>query len=82
MPRGECTFRKRDLKAAVLALEESGKHVIAARIKPDGEIVVETLPGAIDVPMQNAYTQRDRIEPIEGEDDPWDKRLKELHYRK
>jgi len=34
MPRGECTFRKRDLKAAVLALEESGKHVIAARIKP------------------------------------------------
>ena len=49
---------------------------------PDGEIVVETLPGTIDVHMQNAYTQRDRIEPVEVEDDPWDKRLKELHYRK
>jgi hypothetical protein len=40
MARGDCTFRQRDLRAALKAVEQSGAKVASVNIKPDGTIVV------------------------------------------
>jgi hypothetical protein len=40
MARGDCTFRQRDLKAALKAVEQSGAKVATVQVKPDGTIVV------------------------------------------
>jgi hypothetical protein len=40
MARGDCTFRQRDLKAALKAAEQSGAKVARVEVKPDGTIVV------------------------------------------
>jgi hypothetical protein len=40
MARGDCTFRQRDLKAALKAVEQSGAAVARVEVKPDGTIVV------------------------------------------
>ena len=40
MARGDCTFRQRDSKAALKAVEQSGAKVATVQVKPDGTIVV------------------------------------------
>ena len=40
MARGDCTFRQRDLKAALKAVEQSGAKVASVQVKPDGTIMV------------------------------------------
>jgi hypothetical protein len=40
MPRGNCTFKQRDLQAALKAVERSGAAVARVEVKPDGTIVV------------------------------------------
>ena len=40
MPRRPCTFRQRDVKAAIVAAETAGKQVAAVRINPQGEIEI------------------------------------------
>ena len=40
MPRRPCTFRQRDVKAAIVAAEAAGKQVFAVRINPQGEIEI------------------------------------------
>jgi hypothetical protein len=40
MARGDCTFRQRDLKAALKAVEQSGAKVASVQVRPDGTIVV------------------------------------------
>lgn len=40
MARGDCTFRQRDLRAALKAVSQSGAKVASVNIKPDGTIVV------------------------------------------
>jgi hypothetical protein len=40
MSRGDCTFRQRDLTAALKAAEKSGAKVARVEVKPDGTIVV------------------------------------------
>jgi len=40
MARGDCTFRQRDLKAALKAAEQSGAKVARVEVRPDGTIVV------------------------------------------
>jgi hypothetical protein len=42
MPRGPCTFRKRDVKAALKAAQEAGVDVARIEIDRDGKIVVVT----------------------------------------
>ncbi len=38
--RGPCTFKQRDLTAAVKAIAKAGVEVTGVRIAPDGNIVV------------------------------------------
>ena len=40
MARGDCTFRQRDLKAAIKAAAQSGAKVASVQVRPDGTIVV------------------------------------------
>jgi hypothetical protein len=40
MPRGNCTFKQRDLQAALKAVGKSGAAVARVEVKPDGTIVV------------------------------------------
>jgi hypothetical protein len=41
MPRSACTFRQRDLTAAIRAMEAAGKSVARAEIEPaTGKIIV------------------------------------------
>jgi hypothetical protein len=40
MPRGECTFRQRDITAAVKALRDAGVPVARVEVGKDGKIVV------------------------------------------
>ena len=54
MARGDCTFRQRDLKAALKAAEQSGAKVARVEVKPDGTIVVvmgEPSPATVPVEM-------------------------------
>ena len=46
MARGPCTFRERDLRAAIRAAEAEGKTVFAAEITRDGLIRVIVAPVA------------------------------------
>ena len=68
MPRGECTFRKRDLKVALEAAQEAGQKVVGFKITRAGEIVVQ-----IDNDRPVAYA------PLEVEEEnPCDVRQREL----
>lgn len=40
MGRGNCTYKQRDLKAALKAVRQSGAAVARVEVKPDGTIVV------------------------------------------
>ena len=40
MARGDCTFKQRDLKAAIKAAAQSGAKIARVEVKPDGTIVV------------------------------------------
>jgi hypothetical protein len=40
MGRGKCTFKQRDLKAALKAVSQSGAKAARVEVKPDGTIVV------------------------------------------
>lgn len=42
MGRGSCTFRQRDVRAAVAAVRAAGVPVSAVHIMPDGTIVIRT----------------------------------------
>ena len=42
MPRGPCTFRQRDLMAAVKAVTKAGCEVARVEVGKDGKIVVVT----------------------------------------
>ena len=54
MPRGDTTFRQRDLKAALKAAEQSGAKVARVEVRRDGTIVVilgEPSPATVPVDM-------------------------------
>lgn len=57
MSRRPCTFRQRDVSAAVKALKQSGCEVSRVEIGKDGKIVVVTTkPGApVDDPEINEW---------------------------
>jgi ATP-dependent exoDNAse (exonuclease V) alpha subunit len=40
MGHGPCTFKKRDVKAAVLAVRESGVEVARIEIEKNGKIII------------------------------------------
>lgn len=40
MGRGSCTYKQRDLKAALKAVQQSGAAVARVEVRPDGTIVV------------------------------------------
>jgi len=40
MGRGKCTFKQRDLKAALKAAKTSGAAVARVEVRPDGTIMV------------------------------------------
>ncbi len=46
MPRGRCTFRQRDVTAAVKAMIAAGCVVFRVVIDRQGQIVLETAEGA------------------------------------
>lgn len=56
-PRGLCTFRQRDVAAAIRAVEATGKRIARVEIGKDGTIVI--------IPHESA-------EPIPAEANPWD----------
>ena len=43
MARGSCTFRERDVKAAIKAVRAAGEPIAAVEIAPDGKIRVIVL---------------------------------------
>jgi hypothetical protein len=59
MSRGPCTFRQRDLKAAIKAAEDSGHYVTRFEISPDGSIVVW-----LDQPAEDAKALADEWDKI------------------
>jgi hypothetical protein len=48
--RGPCTFKQRDVTAAVRAVAKAGVEVTGVKIAPDGSIVVSVGRGAEPVP--------------------------------
>jgi len=40
MPRGQCTFKQRDVKAALKAARDAGVEVARVEVDKDGKIVV------------------------------------------
>lgn len=59
MPRGNCTFRQRDVTAAVKAVVAAGVDVSRVEIDKDGKIVVVT---------GQVAQKDDKV----GEGNPWD----------
>src|SRR4051794_31251218 len=73
MPRGECTFRKRDLKVALEAAQEAGARLARGVIKHNGGIVLQMERVALSRSPNHADTDPpDRP----GELNPWDDVLK------
>lgn len=52
MSRGRCTFRQRDLTAAVKAVEAAGVGVARVEVDKDGKIII--IPGKPPVPADPA----------------------------
>ena len=48
--RGPCSFRQRDVTAAVRAVVKAGVEVTGVRIAPDGNIVVSVARGPDAIP--------------------------------
>jgi hypothetical protein len=49
--RGPCTFKQRDVTAAVKAVAKAGVEVTGVKIAPDGNIVVSIGRGAEPIPQ-------------------------------
>ena len=56
MGRGKCTFRQRDLIAALKAARAAGLHVVRYEIGADGKIAIVTVDteAAESAPVQSA----------------------------
>jgi hypothetical protein len=57
MPRRRLTFRQRDVRAAIRAIESTGLKVTEVKITPDGEIIVSTSSEEVAAPAskKNAW---------------------------
>ena len=75
MPRGECTFRKRDLKVA-LEVEEAGARLARVIIKQNGDIVLQMQPDDLSAREDHADTREPDRTGERGEPNPWDDVLK------
>jgi hypothetical protein len=82
MPRGDCSFRKRDLKVAIEAAREAGeKGLVRVRI---GEMVLESLPEGACQSLASgieAEAQGDANKPPAEAEPPWKTFLKAKGYK-
>jgi hypothetical protein len=58
MARGNCTFKQRDLAAAIRAVRAAGCEVVRIEIDRNGKIVVITAPAA---PESTGANEWDRV---------------------
>jgi hypothetical protein len=73
MPRGDCTFRKRDLKVAVEAVQEAGAKLARVVIKHNGDIVLQMQAEGLPVGENAAVTgEPEPGPPREKEPNEWD----------
>ena len=76
MPRGECTFRKRDLKVALEAAREAGARLARVIIKQNGDIVLQMQADDLSAREDHADTREPDQPGERGEPNPWDDVLK------
>jgi len=76
MPRGECTFRKRDLKVALEVAQEAGARLARVMIKQNGDIVLQMQPDDLSAREDHADTREPDRTGERGEPNPWDDVLK------
>ena len=76
MPRGECTFRKRDLKVALEAAQEAGARLTRVIIKQNGDIVLQMQADDLSAREDHADTREPDQPGERGEPNPWDDVLK------
>jgi hypothetical protein len=63
MARGLCTFRRRDVTAAVKAVAAAGIEVQRVEIGKDGSIVVVVVTGTAGEPDEREDHEWDALEP-------------------
>jgi hypothetical protein len=56
VPRGRCTFRQRDVTAAIKAAKAAGEEVVRVEVGRDGNIIIVTSKSEARLGLVRDYT--------------------------